>query len=99
MFSVGGKYHLLERVSDQEQTFIDYRAGKGQGAKRPYFDLFPGTDWPDGNQQGIPATNFVDPNYDPGTFIDGTYTLTWSPDIKMMKDMQSQLLESCPRFI
>ena len=96
VFSVGGKYHLLERVSDQEQRFIDYRAGKGQGARSAYLGLFPWVDWPPGEQQGISGSNFVDPNYNPGKFIDGTYTLTWSPDINLMKDMQSQLMESVP---
>ena len=33
VFSVGGKYHLLERVSDQDQRFVDYRAGRGQGSR------------------------------------------------------------------
>jgi TonB-dependent receptor len=96
VFSIGGKYHLLERVSDQEQRFVDYRAGRGQGTRSPYLDLFPWVDWPAGNLQGVPASNFIDPNYNPGQFIDGTYTLTWSPDINLMKDMQSQLLESLP---
>ena len=96
VFSVGGKYHLLERVSDQEQRFVDYRAGKGQGARSAYLGLFPWVDWPPGDQQGITASNFVDPNYDPGKFIDGTYSLTWSPDINLMKDMQAQLLENIP---
>lgn len=98
VFSVGGKYHLLERVSNQEQIYMDYRFGKGQGAKSTYLDLFPWVDWPDGDQNGITATNFVDPNYNPGEFLDGKYTMNWSPDIGLMEDMQSQLIANSPAF-
>ncbi len=96
VLSVGGKYHLLERVSNSDAIYVDYRAGKGQGAKSTYLSLFPWVDWPDGDQTGITATNFVDPDYDPGEFLDGKYALNWSPDIGLMKDMQSQLYASYP---
>ena len=96
VFSVGGKYHLLERVSNSDAIYMDYRAGKGQGAKSTYLSLFPWVDWPDGDQSGITATNFVDPDYNPGEFLDGKYSLNWSPDIGLMKDMQSQLYASYP---
>ena len=96
VFSVGGSYHLLERESDQEQTYVDYRFGKGQGARGPLDDLFPWIDWPAGDVDGIIATNFVDPNYNPGEFLDGKYTLNWSPDLRLMKDIQSQILQNYP---
>ena len=38
----------------------------------------------------------MDPDYDPGEFLDGKYTLNWSPDIDLMKDMQSQLYAGYP---
>jgi len=96
VLSVGGKYHLLERISNSDAIYMDYRSGKGQGAKSTYLSLFPWVDWPDGDQTGITATNFVDPDYDPGEFLDGKYALNWSPDIDLMKDMQSQLYAGYP---
>ena len=96
VFSIGGKYHLLERISNADAVYMDYRAGKGQGAKSTYLSLFPLVNWPDGDQNGITATNFVDPNYNPGEFLDGKYALNWSPDIDLMKDMQSQLNANYP---
>lgn len=96
VLSVGGKYHLLERVSNSDAIYMDYRYGKGQGAKSTYLSLFPWVNWPDGDQNGITATNFVDPNYNPGEFLNGKYSLNWSPDINLMKEMQSQLYANYP---
>jgi TonB-dependent receptor len=96
VFSIGGKYHLLKRESNQEQLYVDYLAGRGQATRAQYLEQFPGLDWPAGDTQGILATNFVDANYNPGTFLNGQYNLNWSPDINLMKNVQSELYAENP---
>lgn len=96
VFSVGGKYHLLERESNQEQLYADYLAGRGLATRVTYLEAFPNIDWPPGDAQGILATNFVDPNYDPPTLLNDQYSLNWSPDIGLMQDVQNQLYAYSP---
>jgi len=91
VFSIGGKYHLLERESNEEQLYVDYVAGRGQATRVQYLEQFPNIAWPLGDAQGIVASNFVDANYNPGKFLNGQYNLNWSPDIDLMKNIQSQL--------
>jgi TonB-dependent receptor len=95
VFSVGGKYHVLKRESNQEQIFADYLAGRGLSTRTRYLEVFPNVNWPAGDAQGILATNFVDPNYNPPT-INGLYSLNWSPNIGLMKSMQDQLYATHP---
>lgn len=94
-FSVGGKYHLLERNSNTDQIFGDYLAGRGLATRARYLDVFPNVNWPAGDAQGILATNYVDPNYNPPT-INGLYSLNWSPNVDLMKSMQDQLYATHP---
>ena len=95
VFSIGGKYHALKRESNQEQIYADYLAGRGLSTRLRYLEVFPNVNWPAGDAQGILATNFVDPNYNPHT-INGLYTLNWSPDIGLMQNMQNQLYATHP---
>ena len=95
VFSIGGKYHALKRESNQEQIYADYLAGRGLSTRLRYLEVFPNVNWPAGDAQGILATNFVDPNYNPPT-INGLYTLNWSPDIGLMQNMQNQLYATHP---
>ncbi len=95
VFSVGGKYHLLKRDSNKDQIYADYLAGRGLATRTRYLEVFPNVNWPAGDAQGILATNYVDPNYNPPT-INGLYTLNWSPDIGLMQDMQNQLYATHP---
>ncbi len=95
VFSVGGKYHLLKRDSNTDQIFADYQAGRGLATRTRYLEVFPNVNWPAGDAQGILATNYVDPNYNPPT-INGQYSLNWSPDIDLMNGMQDQLYATHP---
>lgn len=95
VFSVGGKYHVLKRDSNTDQIYADYLAGRGLATRTRYLEVFPNVNWPAGDAQGILATNFVDTNYNP-PIINGLYSLNWSPDIDLMKDMQDQLYATHP---
>ncbi len=89
-FSVGGKYHRLERKSDNSQYFVDFQHGAGRARKEALIAMFP---WINTNlsvQRGIAAPNFLDPGYDPGIFLDGRYQLGWGADIDLLTDIQRQ---------
>lgn len=98
ILSLGGNYHLLERSSNSDAVYMDYLAGRGNASRNALLSIYPDLDWPPGDQNGITATNFVDPNYNPGEFIDGRYNLSWSPDIDVLEDMTSQSRANFPNI-
>ena len=95
-FSVGGLLRKKERSSDSNYQYVQYQAGSGRGPRNVSLELFPWMDWPAGDLQGIPASNFIDQNYNPGEFLNGEYNLSWSPDINQLVNMQSELYENYP---
>lgn len=97
-FSVGGKYHRLERESDNVQDFVNYQFGAGVGPKQALIALYPWIDTNLSEQRGISANNFLDQNYKPGEFLDGRYQLGWGADISLLTDMQDQFYQANPNF-
>lgn len=87
-FSVGGKYHKLDRFSDGWQEFVDYRYGVGASRKAAYVAMFPWVVTNAADQQGIIATNFIDNSYNQDDFLEGRYQLGWSADIDLLVDNQ-----------
>lgn len=96
VFSLGGLYTRKVRSSNSDYQYVDYRFGKGRGPRNVSLEMFPWMDWPEGDLQGIPATNFIDQNYKPVKFLNGEYDLSWSPDLNRLLDMQSKLNEESP---
>ncbi|MFT6841750.1 MAG: TonB-dependent receptor [Mariniflexile sp.] len=96
ILSLGGNYHLLERSSNSDAVYMDYMAGRGNASRNALQSIYPDLVWPAGDQNGIAATNFVDPNYNPGEFLNGRYNLSWSPDINILEDMTSQSRTNFP---
>lgn len=94
--SLGGLYRKKERSSDSNYQYVQYQAGSGRGPRNVSLELFSWMDWPDGDLQGIPASNFIDQNYNPGKFLNGEYNLSWSPNLDRLVDMQSELLAKYP---
>ncbi len=94
--SLGGLYRKKERSSDSNYQYVQYQAGSGRGPRNVSLELFSWMDWPAGDLQGIPASNFIDQNYDPGKFLNGEYNLSWSPNLDRLVDMQSELLAKHP---
>ena len=94
--TVGGLLRRKERSSDTNYQYVQYQAGSGRGPRNVSLELFPWMDWPAGDLQGIPSSNFIDQNYNPGEFLNGEYELSWSPDINKLIEMQSELYEKYP---
>ena len=94
--TVGGLLRRKERSSDSNYQYVQYQAGSGRGPRNVSLELFPWMDWPEGDLNGIPSSNFIDQNYDSGKFLNGDYELSWSPDINKLMDMQSKLYEKYP---
>jgi TonB-dependent receptor len=94
--TVGGLLRRKERSSDTNYQYVQYQAGSGRGPRNVSLELFPWMDWPAGDLQGIPSSNFIDQNYNPGEFLNGEYKLSWSPDINKLIEMQSELYEKYP---
>lgn len=93
-FSVGAKFHKLERTSDGRQEFVDYRYGAGAARRAAYVAMFPWVVTNAADQYGLIATNFVDSEYDPGDFLNGRYELGWAPDLLLLADMQKQYYDA-----
>ncbi len=97
-FSVGGKYHRLERKSDNVQDFVNYQFGAGRAPKEALIAMYPWVETNLSEQRGISANNFDDVSYDPGVFLDGRYELGWGADIALLTDMQDQFYNENPNF-
>lgn len=96
VLTIGGLYTRKVRSSDISSRYAQFEAGSGQAVRSVLLEKFPWIEWPVGEFDGIPASNFVDSNYNPGKFLNGEFDLTWSPDIDLMIDMQSKFLEESP---
>ncbi|GLR18765.1 TonB-dependent receptor [Portibacter lacus] len=94
VITVGGKYHLLTRDSGQDEDFVDYQYGIGRSRKEALIALYPWIETNLGAQRGLEAINFLDPNYDPGVFLDGRYNLGWSADINMLSEMHKDFKDN-----
>ena len=97
-FSVGGKYHRLERVSNNVQDFVNFQYGAGLAPKQAMMSLFPWIDTNLSAQRGISANNFQNQNYRPGEFLDGRYELGWGADINLLSGIQDQFYQANPNF-
>ena len=89
-FSVGGKYHRLERKSDNVQDFVNFQYGAGRPRKEALIAMYPWIETNLSQQRGISAHNFDDPTYAPGEFLDGRYQLGWGADIGLLTNIQDQ---------
>ena len=89
--SVGGKYHGVRRVSDGSGQFFNLEYGGGQVRRDYLVAQFPWIVTPHGSQRGILATNFLAPDYNYGTFLDGRYALDWSASVPLLNSMGSIL--------
>lgn len=98
VFSIGGNYHLLERKSNADATYMDFLAGRGNAARAALLSIYPDLDWPSGEQLGIPSSYFVDDNYNPGEFLDGRYNLSWSPHVSLLQSMTSKSQSDFPNL-
>ncbi|MCB9289381.1 MAG: TonB-dependent receptor [Lewinellaceae bacterium] len=89
-FSVGGKYHRLERESNREQEFIEFQYGAGRPRKEAFIAMFPWIETNLSAQRGISAVNFVDESYKLRNFLDGRYQLGWGATVEQLASMQGQ---------
>lgn len=89
-FSLGSKYHKLERKSDNFSEFIDMRYGAGRAGRTALVDMFPWIETNLGSQYGVSAINFIDENYDPGDFLNNRYQLGWSANVGLLKNIQDE---------
>ncbi len=87
----GYKYHELTRTSSGIENFYDLQWGGSVARRQNLIDMYPWIETTIGSQRGVSAGNFIDPNYDPGKFIDGTYNLAWAGDIDLLTDMETEL--------
>jgi TonB-dependent receptor len=89
-FTIGGKIHHLKRESDGVTRYSDFAWGDGASRRTFLKKMFPWIKTDINPQRGINADNFLDPDYDPGEFLDGRYTLGWSADIGLLTDIHNQ---------
>ena len=90
ILKMGGKYHSLKRESDNHYEFVDLRYGGGRPPREALVEIFPWIETNVGSQRGVSAINFLDDNYNPGSFLDSRYNLGWSADIELLTDLQDQ---------
>ena len=90
----GYKYHELTRTSEGIENFYDLQWGGSVARRQNLIDMYPWIETTIGSQRGVSARNFIDPEYDPGKFIDGTYNLAWGGDMDLLTDMEDELRES-----
>jgi len=99
---VGFKYSNKERSSDLERIESYYHGGIGANRMKIIYDLNPEfltrNDIP-GFQSavGIPAVNFLDPDYDYGEILDGAYTLGWTAEFDKLKEIHDEAYAKFPR--
>jgi TonB-dependent receptor len=91
---LGGKFHQLTRTSDGVARYYTFEWGGSVARRQRFVEIFPWVETNMGVQRGINASNFVDPDYDAGKFLNGRYDLNWGADIDLLTDMQSTLLDS-----
>lgn len=89
-FSIGGKYHELERNSNGFDRYYDLQWGGSVARRQWLINNFPWIKTDITAQRGLNASNFVDKDYDPGEFLDGRYELGWSADIGLLTDIQHE---------
>jgi TonB-dependent receptor len=88
--SVGGKYHGVRRQSDGSFQFFNLEYGGGQ-IRRDFLSAhFPFIPYQD-NQHGISVAPFIDPNYNPGPFLDGRYALDWGVSYPLLNYVGSTM--------
>ena len=86
----GGKYHKLVRTSNGTSQYSSFQWGGGGANRNSLVNMFPEIGLDLNAQRGIAANYFVDPNYDPGEFLNGRYELGWGADLDYLQSMQSQ---------
>jgi TonB-dependent receptor len=91
---LGGKFHQMTRTSNGIASYCSYEWGGSVARRQRFLEVFPWIETDIGVQRGINAGNFVDPNYDPGEFLNGRYDLAWGADIDLLTDMQDVMLDS-----
>jgi TonB-dependent receptor len=79
--SVGGKFHGVRRESAGAGSYVSLGWGQGQIELQR---VFPWIYVLLNNQYGIPVRSFLDPTYNPGTFLDGRYNLDWSASVPLL---------------
>ncbi len=98
---VGFKYSNKERSSNLERIESYYHGGIGANRMEIIYKLNPDfatrNDIP-GFQSavGIPAVNFLDPDYDYGEILDGDYTLGWTAEFDKLKEVHDEAYAKSP---
>ena len=87
---LGGKYHQLTRTSNGTERINSFQWGGSVARRQALLAMFPELTTDIGAQRGISAHNFIDPNYNPGEFLNGRYELGWSADLPLLISMQDQ---------
>jgi len=90
---LGGKYHQLTRTSDGTSRFSSFEWGGSVARRQAFIAMFPWVTTRQGAQRGLSAHNFVDQNYDPGTFLNGRYETAWTGDVELLTGLQDQWYE------
>ncbi|MEM6801206.1 MAG: TonB-dependent receptor [Bacteroidota bacterium] len=93
-FSIGGKYHVLQRKSDAFRETTDFQFGGGSARRIPFVSLFPEIDDSKSTNRGLWAPFFSNPSYDPGNFLAGRYQIYWGPDFNRLVEVQNTFRSS-----
>jgi TonB-dependent receptor len=81
ILSVGGKFHGVRRESAGIGTHFGLQGLTDQVYLQT---VFPWIYMVLNNQNGIPVRSFLDPTYNPSTFLDGQYNLDWSASVPLL---------------
>jgi len=84
----GGKYRYKDRSFDHNAAGGALNLGSGQVTRNAILDAFPWMkETVQSGSSNLTYPLFIDPNYDPGTFLSGEYTLGPTPNIALMHDV------------
>jgi TonB-dependent receptor len=93
----GIKVHQLTRSSDGNSIYNSFEWGGSSSRRTSLLNLYPDDaemiSVP-GRGESIGAATLVDPNYNPGEFLNGRWELGWTPDAALLQDMQAAYYEN-----
>ena len=95
MLKFGGKYRYKDRMYDRNERSNVYDLGAAQETRALILNAFPWMkETVPSPASNLPYILFIDPDYEPGEFLDSEYTLGPAVDFELMNAIQDVLANS-----
>jgi len=87
----GGKFKNKDRLNDESRSFLPFTFGTG-----PDFleEAFPDIEFTQASQGFLSMEMFLDPGYNTGTFLDGSYQFGFAPDLFLITQAYERIGEN-----